>query len=164
MCRILLVDDEQNVLSALKRDLTPLGCEIEAYTQPGLALSRAAEASFNLVISDYRMDGMNGVTLIKALKKLQPGMDIIMLSGLADLRIIMSALNEIEVFCYLSKPWDAEKLKTRVAEALKLRAVEQNNPVSRITTVPVQQPKGAMAVLEAKYPGITQPESDWKPS
>ncbi len=166
MYRILLVDDEQNVLNALKRDLRPLMCEIEVYPHPAQALTRAAEVNFDLVISDYRMPGMDGVTLIKALKKLQPGLAVIMLSGLTDLRTIMTDSKGEGVACYLTKPWDADNLKTRVTEALKLRAAD-NKPSSRTPAVPspkhaAQKSTGAMAALEAKYPGITQPESDWE--
>jgi len=162
MCRILLVDDEQSVLDALKVSLTPVCRELESYIRPSVALARAAEVSFDLVIADYRMPVMDGVKLVKALKKLQPGMAIILLSGLTDLRSVMKEMRGIEVRCYLTKPWNEEKLKTHVREALESSKVAQKPPVLGVSTAALVKPKGAMAILETKYPGITQPGTNWK--
>lgn len=162
MHRILLVDDEENVLNALRRNLAPLHCELEAFSQPRRALARAGEVAFDVVISDYRMPGMDGVTLVKELKKLQPDLIAIMLSGFADLRAIMDAINEAEVYRYLTKPWDADKLNTTISQALEQRA-NGSKQAAHDPAQAVAQPRGALAALEAKYPGITQPGADWNP-
>ena len=61
MNRIMLIDDEENILRALRRVLGSQDCEIETFTQPVEALRRAQVANFDLFISDYRMPGMDGV-------------------------------------------------------------------------------------------------------
>ena len=75
MYRIMLVDDEENVLNALRCKLAHLSYEVETFSQPRQALARAGEVSFDLVISDYRMPSMDGVTLVKELKKIQPNIE-----------------------------------------------------------------------------------------
>ncbi len=166
MYRIMLVDDEENMLSILQRDLVPLRCKLEVFTQPRKALERAGEADFDLVIVDYRMPSMDGVTLVKALKKIHPELIVIMLSGLADLRAIMSAINESEVYRYLTKPWDAEKLNATIFQALEQRANNQVHQKQRelrqSAAKSFPESKGAMAALEAKYPGITRPDVEWE--
>lgn len=161
MHRIMLVDDEENVLSALRRSLAPLRCEMEAFTQPRQALARAGEMAFDLVISDYRMPGMDGVTLVRELKKMQPHLVAIMLSGFSDLRSIMDAINEAQVYRYLTKPWDADKLNALISQVLEQRAREGSGQASHASVQSVPKPAGALAQLEAKHPGITQPGPDW---
>lgn len=159
MYRIMLVDDEENMLSVLRRNLAPLCCELETFTRPRQALARAGEIAFDLVISDYRMPEMDGVALIKELKRIQPGMMAIILSGLADLHSIMNAVQEAEIYRCLTKPWDADKLNATISQAFEQRA-----SVRKVSLEPARQApksKGAMAALEAKYPGITKPGTDW---
>ena len=162
MYRIMLVDDEENVLSALLGNLSHLRYELEAFSQPGKALARAGEVSFDLVISDYRMPSMDGVTLVKELKKIQPNIVAIMLSGFADLRSILSTTKEAEIYRYLTKPLEAEKLNTAIIQALEQFARKGDEQALPIRSQP--ELKGALMALEAKYPGITKPESDWRPA
>jgi hypothetical protein len=164
MYRIMLVDDEVYVLSALRRNLATLGYELETFSQPRKALTRAGEVSFDLVISDYRMPDIDGVTLIKELKKIQPSLVAIMLSGFIDLRSIMNEINEAGVYRILTKPWDTDKLNATISEALGQRARDGDTQTSRVPVLTMPKPKGALAALEAKYPGITQPESDHVPT
>ena len=162
MLRILLVDDEPTVLTAWQRDLAPLHGDMEAFTQPRQALLRAGSAAFDLLITGYRMPGMDGLSLVKALKKLQPGLIVIMLSGLADLRASMATRGVTEGFHFLTKPCDAAELRATIHKALRARGTAKLQPLD--VAPPVTRPRGALATLEAKYPGITLPGADWKPA
>jgi DNA-binding NtrC family response regulator len=157
MPRILLVNDDENVLRALQHDLSRLHGNLEAFAQPRQALTRAGSVSFDLVVTGYRMPGINGLDLVKELKKLQPDLVAIMLSGLVDLNASMSARSEVEIFRYLTRPWDADDLRAVVRKALAQPTAHR--PEQREPTT--SRAKGALATLEAKYPGITQPGSDW---
>jgi len=159
--RILLVDDEQVVLTAWQHDLAPLHGDMEAFTQPRQALARAGSTAFDLLITGYRMPGMDGLSLVQALKKLQPGLIVIMLSGLADLRASMATRGVTEGFHFLTKPWDAAELRALIHKALMTRGMAKPQPLERAP--PSTKPGGALAALEAKYPGITLPGSDWNP-
>lgn len=124
--RILLVDDEQNVLNALRRELTapPLGrnhYEIEAFTSPVEALERAKTQSFDLVISDYQMPEMNGLAFLKEFARLHPDAARIVISGNADLDAIRAAVNDSHVYRFITKPWHDYYLKGSVSQALYWR-------------------------------------------
>jgi two-component system probable response regulator PhcQ len=115
--RILLVDDEPNILSALKRMLRR-GAEeglwsslkVESFSEPRAALARAMECRFSLVISDYRMPGMSGAELLGALREVQPECRRVILSGQTDYDGLMSAINQAQIVRFMPKPWVEREL------------------------------------------------------
>ncbi|WP_256077614.1 response regulator [Massilia sp. YIM B04103] len=125
MRRFLLLDDEVKVLNALRRSLrVHLQIEdllIEAFEHPREALQRICECDFDLVISDYRMPQMDGVTFLQALKEVAPHTVRIMLSASTEFQTAMSAINEAQVFRFIPKPWSVNDLGHCVREALLLR-------------------------------------------
>lgn len=121
--RILLVDDEPNILNAVQRELqspphSRYRYEIEAFSVPEQALARAREQAFDLVISDYRMPGMDGLALLKALGTLQPDCARIALSGQTDFAALTRMVNETHVYRFIPKPWHDYYLKGSVVQAL----------------------------------------------
>lgn len=121
MRRILLLDDEKNVLSALKRSIRQLfpedELEIELFTDPRAAIQRFACADFDFVVSDFNMPGMNGTDFLKIVKEIQPLTIRMMLSASADFNTIMGAVNEAEVFRYVPKPWLLDDLRDIFGQA-----------------------------------------------
>lgn len=122
MYRILLVDDEQNVLNALRRELDEI-YEIEAFNNPLDALQRSQDVLFDLVISDYKMPEMNGIEFLKQFARLQPDTARIILSGQADADVLVNAINETHVYRFINKPWDKFELAAEVSKALEYRRV-----------------------------------------
>jgi DNA-binding NtrC family response regulator len=122
MNRILLVDDEQNVLNALRRELIN-DYEIEAFNSPFDALLRSKEVAFDLVISDYKMPLMNGIQFLKQFGDIQPDTARLILSGQADLDALISAINETHIYRFISKPWDKVELQACISQALDFRNV-----------------------------------------
>lgn len=122
MRRILLVDDEINVLNALTRALRQqLGVDelqIEAYTNPLAALQRCCESSFDIVISDYRMPELNGVELLHTLKEIAPATVRMMLSASTEFATVTTAIAEAQVFRYIAKPWQIADLLADIGLAL----------------------------------------------
>lgn len=164
MRRILLLDDEQNVLQALQRSLRQIfkdmDLKIEAFTSPEMALQRLNEMAFDFVISDYHMPGMNGVDVLRATKQLQPHAIRMMLSASADFNTIIGAINEAEVFRYIAKPWTSADLKDAILSAGKRRDQELENSqladelrVQRGAMTPQEQ---EIKRLEESEPGITK--------
>jgi len=122
MNRILLVDDEQSVLNALRRELRN-DYEIETFNSPEDALLRSKEVAFDLVISDYMMPAMNGIQFLKQFGHIQPDAARFILSGQADMDALISAINETHIYRFIAKPWDKAELQSCIAQALDFRNV-----------------------------------------
>ncbi len=120
MQRLLLVDDEQNVLNALRRELAG-DYAVEAFTSPQEALRRASESDFALVVSDYRMPDMDGVTFLENFGQIQPDAVRLILSGQADMEALIKAINVTHIYRFLSKPWSEADLKANILQGLDYR-------------------------------------------
>lgn len=120
MYRILLIDDDRNVLSALRRELQS-DYAIEAFDAPHQALQRCRESRFDLALVDYQMPEMNGVEFLRQFVKLQPDAIPIMLSGEADFGAIIGTINEAHIYRFIGKPWDSAELAATLAEGLAHR-------------------------------------------
>jgi DNA-binding NtrC family response regulator len=125
MRRFLLVDDEINVLHSLQRALrhqaADKNVQIEIFTESDKALERVGEVAFDLVISDFRMPGIDGVEFLKAVKAIQPDAVRLMLSASSEFEAVLHAVNEAEIFRYIAKPWQIEELKNIIQLALARR-------------------------------------------
>lgn len=120
MHQILLVDDDPNVLGALRRELQD-DYAIEAFDDPHEALQRCREFRFDLAIVDYRMPVMNGVEFLRQFVKLQPDAVPMMLSGEADFGAMIGTINEAHIYRFVGKPWDSAELAATLAEGLAHR-------------------------------------------
>lgn len=125
--RILLLDDEDFILAALRRELMNRpyvghdGLEIEAFVSPVAALARALEPDgyFDVVIADNRMPEMSGIDFLKAFREIQPDAARIILSGHADIKDMMRAINEAHIDFFIAKPWHEYELKSALWQALR---------------------------------------------
>ena len=117
--KILCVDDEKNVLHALKRLF--LDCDYEIITtesgNEGLEILNQTN-TVQIVISDYRMPQMNGVDFLQEVYRNWPDTLRIVLSGFADMSAIMDAITEGHIYQFIQKPWDDDKLKVTISKAL----------------------------------------------
>ncbi len=162
MRRIMLVDDEENVLRALRRVLATEPWEIELFTEPEEALRRAATTPFDLVLSDYRMPRMDGIVFLGAFKELRPEAIRLILSGYADLEAVIDAINHAEIYRFISKPWQNYDLKAILAEALTHRdlLLENARLADRVRAQDaiLNRQRVELERLEKEHPGITQVE------
>ena len=122
MKRLLVVDDEEPVLHALRRLLQrhfkPQQLVVELCSDPLHALHRLQEARFDVIISDYRMPRLDGVTLLVRARELNPRAVRMMLSAAADFGTVLDAVNRAEVFRYIPKPWHEPQLLADLHAAL----------------------------------------------
>lgn len=118
MNQLLLVDDEPNVLNALRRELASDEYGIETFDNPAAALQRCREVPFALVIADYKMPEMNGIEFLKQFGQLRPDAARLLLSGKADIDALVRTINETHIYRFLAKPWDKHELQSSVAQAL----------------------------------------------
>ena len=108
--KILCVDDEPNVLSALRRMFTLEGCTISVADSGAAALQALADERFDVIISDMQMPEMNGAQLLQQVRQQWPHTMRILLTGTADLANAVAAINEGEIYRYIAKPWNDEEL------------------------------------------------------
>lgn len=117
--RILLVEDEEAVRAFAARALTSRGYEVEVASSglEALEVMREADGRFDLVVSDVVMPEMDGPSLLRELRKTQPDLKIIFVSGYAE-DAFKKNLPEGEVFAFLPKPFSLKQLATAVKETL----------------------------------------------
>ena len=126
--RILCVDDERNVLRSLERIFLDDDYLIltAGSGEEGLELLNASPL-VQVVISDYRMPGMNGVEFLKEVYKCHPDTIRIVLSGYADTAAVVAAINDGKIYKFIPKPWNDDELRVTVAKALEHFAIHRRN-------------------------------------
>ena len=144
---LLLVDDEDSVLSALKRLFRRDGYRILTAPSGPQALQLLQDNEVDVIISDQRMPGMTGVDFLRQAKLMRPGTIRMTLSGYTDLQSIIDAVNEGAVFKFLTKPWDDERLRDHVAKAFRHKAMADEN---RRLTADLSQANSNLADLNVR--------------
>ena len=136
--RILCVDDEENVLKALKRLFMDEDYEIiTANSGPEGLAALEKDHDVQVVISDYRMPEVNGVDFLRQVFERWPETVRIVLSGFADTASVVGAINEGHIYKFIPKPWNDDELKVTIAKAVDVYFLLRNN--ERLT----QELKGA---------------------
>ena len=115
--RILIVDDDADLLKLLQIRLQANGYEISCASSGEEALARVAAVRPDLVITDLRMDGMDGMALFEALHHSRPGLPVIILTAHGSIPDAVAATRK-GVFGYLTKPFDSKQLLAEVEQAL----------------------------------------------
>ena len=162
MRRILILDDEQAVLNALRRTLRAAFAQedvvIEVFDEPEAAVLRAGEQDFDVVISDYRMPGLNGADVLQLVKGLQPDAIRVVVSATTEILDIADAVNRAEVFRYLAKPWQQDELVATVRDAFARRDRLQR-PAPPVGQEDSRRQR-ELDQLERDEPGITRVDRD----
>ncbi|WP_164844353.1 EAL domain-containing protein [Azoarcus sp. DN11] len=116
---LLLVDDEPSIQSAVRRILRREGYTLLFAGSAAEALDLLARHAVGVVISDFRMPGMDGVQFLDKVRALYPQTTRMILSGYADIAMITSAINRGAIFRFLHKPWDDRELLEAVRDAFE---------------------------------------------
>ena len=116
--RILVVDDDLNGRTALGRILEKRGYEVTVAESGDRALSLLHEASFNLVVTDLKMVGANGIEVLRAVKQSHPDTETILLTAYGTIESAVEAM-KFDAYDYLTKPVDPEGFTRVVARALE---------------------------------------------
>ena len=117
--RLLVVDDEERILSALK-SMFRLRYHVFATTDGNKALEFMKKYAMHVIISDQRMPIMPGVELLRQAREISPASVRILLTGYSDLASIVGSINDGQVYRFISKPWNNEELQRTVAEAVTI--------------------------------------------
>jgi DNA-binding NtrC family response regulator len=114
--RLLLVDDEHDFTSALKRRLDRRGLEVTVADSGEAALTLLVESPMDVVVLDVRMPGMDGLSVLARIKEQWPSVEVVMLTGHASMEVAIRGM-ELGAFDYLMKPVDFQDLLYKVEDA-----------------------------------------------
>ncbi len=131
--RVLVVDDDADTRSALADLLRDLGHHVEAEPGAEAALERVGRADFDAVLSDLRMEGMDGLELCQRLLRDGPRLPVVVMTAFDDVRSALGAL-KAGAFDFITKPFDVDELTTALNRAL---ASSQN--ARRVERLPVPE-------------------------
>src|SRR5689334_25340850 len=155
--KILLVDDEPNLTSALVRSLDRKQFEIFTADSAQKGLLILAGHDIDCVVSDERMPGMTGSQFLAEVRKQWPNTIRMILSGQADLEAAVRAINEGEVYRFLLKPCHPKELQMTILQGLQPNELVAQ---SRKLLQEHQKNMNLLDALEKDNPGITKVEMD----
>ena len=119
---LLVVDDEVNILHSLY-DLFRLDYKVYTARSGPEAMRILEENEVHVVMTDQRMPEMTGTEFLAQVKRLYPDVIRLVFTGYADVRAVVDAINEGNVYRYITKPWEPEELKTIIAQAMEQHAL-----------------------------------------
>ncbi len=145
--RILFLDDEERFLKAL-RSIFSVDYEVFATTNADLALEQIRHQHFHLVVSDQNMPEITGTEFLCKVKEISPTTMRILLTGNSDIKTVICAINDCEVFRYINKPWDPEWFYQIINEAVEMgvKLDSADNPV-KISYTPAAKLSIAKSIL-----------------
>jgi signal transduction histidine kinase len=115
---LLIVDDELEIQKALRRQFRRL-CKVHIASSGAEALQILREQSIHAIISDQRMPEMTGSEFLNEVKGEYPDAIRLLLTGYADINAVIDAINQGQIYRYITKPWDPTELETIVREAFQ---------------------------------------------
>jgi response regulator RpfG family c-di-GMP phosphodiesterase len=148
---LLCVDDEANVLNALRRMLRPRGYNVLTAGSGSEGLEIVARTPVDLVISDMCMPEMDGARFLEQVKARSPGSVRILLTGYADLGSTVAAINKAEIYRYIAKPWEEALVLSIVDDVLARKNLEgEKRRFEKLTKLQNAQLRELNATLESK--------------
>ncbi len=145
--RVLIVDDDELILKALSRVLESAGYQARCYQAPEAALEAIEREAPVVVISDYMMPGMDGVTFLNQARVRFPAAVRILCTAAEDFRVALQAVNSGEVFRIISKPWHQQELLATVNQAAEAARLRREN--ERLTNE-VQRQNGQLREMNQR--------------
>lgn len=119
---VLIVDDEEMVLTSLSTYLTlESDYEVLTFTSALAALAHLERQEVGLIISDFLMPEMDGITFLTRAKELWPDAPRVILTGYADKENAIKAINQVGLYQYVEKPWDNDELRLIIRNGLEKR-------------------------------------------
>lgn len=122
--KVLLVDDEVDFLDTLLKRMQKRQVNVSGVQSGEQALDWLETNSADVIVLDVRMPGMDGIETLRAIKKKNPLIEIIMLTGHANLEVAREGI-ELGVFDYLMKPFDIDELLYKIQDAYKRKSIQE---------------------------------------
>jgi response regulator RpfG family c-di-GMP phosphodiesterase len=133
--RILIVDDEEIVLVALRETLRREGYQVVTANSPVKAMELVGQDVFSVIISDFQMPGMTGLDFLSQAKQIQPDATRILITAVLSLDTVIEAINRGEIYRFIVKPWLREELLATVKNAVQRHDLITRNAVLQATTL-----------------------------
>jgi DNA-binding NtrC family response regulator len=114
--QILILDDEPIVCKRLHPALEKAGYEVEAFTSSAEAMERVKTKEFDIVITDLKMEGIDGMTFLSAVKERSPGTEVIVITGFATMETAKESYQK-GVFDFVAKPFKLGEIQDVVKKA-----------------------------------------------
>jgi DNA-binding NtrC family response regulator len=120
MGRILIADDHDALRRALARALTEAGHDVDEAPNGNFAIERLHEGTFDVVLSDLKMGGSDGLDVLRSAKALQPAAAVILMTAFGSVGTAVEAM-KIGAFDYVQKPFEIEEMELKIEKALEMR-------------------------------------------
>ena len=116
--RVLILDDEPIVCKRLKPSLEKLGFEVDTFTRSFEAMQAVEKAAYDIIVTDLKMEGMDGMRFLQEAKKLHPETEVIVITGFATMETAKESFQK-GVFDFLAKPFKMGEILESVKKAEK---------------------------------------------
>jgi DNA-binding NarL/FixJ family response regulator len=158
MPRILFVDDEPSILEGLRDTLRGEPFELLTATSGAEALAMMGQGSIDVLVTDDEMPGMRGVDLVSEVHRRHPDVVKLMLTGKARLDSAITAINEAQIFRFLTKPCASETLRAALRVALTQRALAAvSNRILEFSRGAPPAPVASSSLAPAPSSGSAEP-------
>jgi len=168
--KMLIIDDEQIVLESCKKIFTAEGFDVEVAQDPQKGLQRASDLKFDVILCDWKMPGFDGMDVVEELNRRTPDSTIVMISGYPSVGRATEAMKR-GAMDYVSKPFTPEEISETVKKAVKNKAIEEKQVLSRFekviksfkfpTSTTDDQPPQSIAEIVASKVGVGKVTSPW---
>ena len=136
-CRVLLVDDERDFLEVLTRRLGKRDVNVEGVSSGEEALQYLQAKPIDVAVLDVKMPGMDGLAALREIKKLNPLIEVIMLTGHASLEVALEGMRS-GAFDYLMKPAEIDELLYKIQDAHRAKTIQEEK-IARLERQKEQQ-------------------------
>ncbi len=120
MGRILIADDHDALRRGLARGLTDAGHDVEEAANGNIAIERLTEGPFDIILSDLRMGGSDGLDVLRTAKSLHPTTAVILMTAFGSVTTAVDAM-KIGAFDYVQKPFEIEEMEVKIEKALEVQ-------------------------------------------
>src|SRR3989440_10113846 len=125
MGRILVADDHDALRRGLVRGLTAAGHEVEEASNGNMAIERLHDSYFDVVLSDLKMGGSDGMDVLRTTRALHPTTSVILMTAFGSVNTAVEAM-KIGAFDYVQKPFEIEEMEVKIEKALEMRRVKND--------------------------------------
>src|SRR6516164_5938620 len=155
MGRILIADDHDALRRGLARGLTEAGHEVEEASNGNAAIERLHDSYFDVVLSDLKMGGSDGLDVLRTTRALHPTTAVILMTAFGSVNTAVEAM-KIGAFDYVQKPFEIEEMEVKIEKALEMKRLKHELDYLRGTQQDIYEFGDMSASTQAKILRVLQ--------